>query len=53
MSFELPDQFGWVLLCASLMAFSILLIGFFIPGRVRNNIFTEDYMKRHFGTQHQ
>lgn len=51
--FVLSDQYGWVLVCAAAMAFSLLLVGFFLPGRVRGNAFTEEYMKKHFGTQHQ
>lgn len=51
--FGLSSDYGWVLVCASVMAFSLILIGFFVPGRVRGSTFTEDYMKKNFGSQHQ
>jgi hypothetical protein len=35
------------------MGLSILIIGFAISGRTRSNIFTEEYMKQNFGSEHQ
>jgi hypothetical protein len=42
---DLSPDYGWVLLCATVMGFSILVIGFVIPGRARGQVFTEQYMK--------
>jgi hypothetical protein len=36
----LPNLYGYVLGSAAIMGFSILLIGFFVAGRVRGKIFT-------------
>jgi glutathione S-transferase len=36
-----------------LIAFEVLLIGFFFPGKIRGEIFTEDFMKTHFGDEHK
>jgi hypothetical protein len=47
---NLPNEYGYVLLCAAIMGFSILLVGFFIAGRVRGKIFTEAYLKQNFGS---
>lgn len=49
---NLPPEYGWVLLCAAVMGFSIILIGFLFPGRARGKIFTETYMKQNFGAEH-
>lgn len=38
---SLPDEYGYVLLCAAGMAFSVILIGFLFAGRVRGKIFSE------------
>jgi hypothetical protein len=48
----LSQDYGWVLLVASLMGFSILVIGFLFPGRARSGIFTETFMKENFGSEH-
>ena len=53
MTAMLPDEFGYVLLSAAIMGFSILLVGFFFAGRVRGKVFTEEYMKKNFGSEHQ
>jgi hypothetical protein len=37
----LPNEYGWVLLVAAVMGFSILIVGFAFAGRVRSSIFTE------------
>ena len=49
---SLPNLYGWVLLSACLMGFSILVIGFFFAGRARSRIFSETYMKQNFGKDH-
>ncbi len=49
---SLPNLYGWVLLSACFMGFSILVIGFFFAGRARSRIFSEAYMKENFGKQH-
>lgn len=48
---SLPNLYGWVLLSACFMGFSILIIGFFFAGRARSRIFSEAYMKENFGKQ--
>ena len=35
------------------MGLSILLVGFFFAGRIRNQIFTEQYLKENFGAEHR
>jgi hypothetical protein len=35
------SDYGYVLIVAVLIAFEILLIGFFIPGKMRGEIFNE------------
>jgi hypothetical protein len=44
-AFTLSPEYGWVLLCAAVMGFSILVVGFIFPSRARNQVFTEQYMK--------
>jgi len=36
-----------------LIAFEILLIGFFIPGKLRGELFNEEFMKKYFGEEHK
>jgi glutathione S-transferase len=36
-----------------LIAFEVLLIGFLFPGKIRGEIFTEEFMKTHFADQHK
>ena len=36
-----------------LIAFEILLIGFFIPGKLRGEVFNEEFMKKYFGEEHK
>jgi hypothetical protein len=38
---SLPTEYGYVLLCAAAMGLSVILIGFFFAGKVRNRIFNE------------
>lgn len=52
-SLYITQDYGYVLLCAAVMAFSIILIGFFFPGRARGKIFTEEYLKQNFGAEHK
>lgn len=47
-----PNEFGYVLLAAVILAFECLLIGFLFPGRARSKIFNEDFMKSKFGSIH-
>jgi glutathione S-transferase len=35
------------------IAFEILLVGFLFPGKVRGEIFTEEFMKTNFGDEHK
>jgi uncharacterized membrane protein YecN with MAPEG domain len=46
------NEFGYVLLSVALLAFECILIGFFFPGRVRSQVFTEEFMKSKFGRVH-
>lgn len=46
------NEFGYVLLAAALLAFECILIGFLFPGRVRSQVFTEEFMKSKFGRVH-
>lgn len=52
-TFSLPNEYGYVLLCAAVMGFSVILVGFIFAGRARGKIFTETYMKQNFGAEHQ
>lgn len=45
----IDPTYGYVLLSAAVMAFSIIIIGFAFPGATRNSVFTEEYMKQNFG----
>lgn len=47
--FNLPEDYGWVLLVASIMALSCILIGFIFAGGARSKAFTEEFMKTNFG----
>jgi len=38
---SLAPEYGYVLLCAVGMAFSVILIGFFFAGRIRGKVFSE------------
>ena len=49
----LPDTFGYVLLAAVLLALEVLVIGFAFPGKVRGQVFTEEFLKNNFGEQHK
>lgn len=53
MTFVLPNNYGYVLIVASLIALEIVLIGFLFPGRVREAVFTEEFMKQNFGAEHK
>jgi len=37
---------------ATLFALEILIIGFAFPGRIRGEVFTEEFMKTNFGDIH-
>ena len=49
MQINLQPEYGYVILAAILYSLECLLIGFLVAGRVRNNIFTEEYMKENSG----
>jgi hypothetical protein len=49
----LPPEYGWVLLVAVLYGFECLVVGFGVAGRIRGKVFTEEYMKQNFGSEHQ
>jgi hypothetical protein len=49
----LSADYGYVLIVAVAIAFEILLIGFLFPGKLRGEIFTEDFMKTNFGDDHR
>ncbi len=53
LTFSLSSDYGYVLLASVLLAFELLLIGFLFPGRVRGEVFTEEYMKKNFGEDHR
>lgn len=38
---SLPSEYGYVLVCASVMSLSVILIGFIFAGRIRDKIFNE------------
>lgn len=54
-SFTLPltTDYGYVLIVGVFIAFEVLLIGFLFPGRARGDIFTEEFMKTNFGSEHK
>lgn len=49
----LPNEYGYVLLSAAVMGLSVILVGFIFAGRIRGKIFTEEYMKKNYGSEHQ
>ena len=49
----LPDTYGYVLIVAVVIALEVLLIGFAFPGKIRGEVFTEEYLKNNFGQQHK
>ena len=51
--FVFDPNYGWVLLVASIIAFSIILFSFIFPGRLRKTIFNEEFMKSNFGEAHK
>ena len=48
----LQQNYGYVIIVGVLIGFQVLLIGFLFPGRARGQLFTEEYMKKHFGQEH-
>jgi hypothetical protein len=52
-TFTISTDYGYVLLVGALIAFEILLIGFIFPGRVREEVFSEDFMRKNFGEIHK
>ena len=52
-TFTVSTDYGYVLLVGALIAFEILLIAFIFPGRVREEVFTEDFMRKNFGEIHK
>ena len=51
-SISLSNTYGYVLLAAVIISLEIILIGFFVAGSARS-VFTEEFMKQHFGTIHK
>ena len=50
--YTLPSEYGWVLIVATVLAVELLFIGF-AAGSKRSDIFTEEFMKEHFGEEHR
>ena len=50
---NLSSNYGYVLLVGVLLALEIIFIGFLVAGKARGQIFTEEFMKEHFGEQHK
>jgi hypothetical protein len=48
----LSSDYGYVILVATLLAFEVVMLGSFIPGRMRRIIFNEAFMKEKFGEIH-
>ena len=46
---SLPEEYPWVMLVASVVAFEALLVGFLGPGRLRSEIFSKQFMEENFG----
>ena len=42
---SIPQEYGWVLLCACVMGFTVILIGFIFAHGSRAKVFTEEFMK--------
>ena len=51
--FNLPEEYGWVLLCACIMGLSVILMGFIFASGARSKVFTEDFMNENFGVEHK
>ena len=47
----LPPEYPYVILVAGIIAFEVLLVGFFGPGLVRSKIFSKQFMEENFGRQ--
>ena len=50
---DLADEYGWVLLCSAVMAFSVILVGFIFAGSARTKAFTEEFMRENFNQEHK
>lgn len=53
LNWTLPSEYGYVLIVGVVLAFEVLLIGFLFPGKIRGEIFTEEFMKTNFGDEHK
>ena len=51
MRVSLPAEYPYVMLVAGLVAFEVILMGFFGPGRIRGKIFNQHFMEQNFGSQ--
>ena len=55
MAFELiiEDHFEYVILTTLLISLECIFVGFLGPGMMRSKIFSQDFMKRYFETEHR
>ena len=42
---SISQEYGWVLLCACLMGFTVIIMGFIFAHGARSKVFTEEFMK--------
>jgi glutathione S-transferase len=50
---QLDPNFGLVIISCSLIAFEIMVIGFFVVGRKRSQVFTKSFLKDNFDEEHR
>ena len=50
---EIPEGYEHVLLTAIILSMECLLVGFIAAGKKRASIFSHEYLKENFGSQHQ
>ena len=48
-AYSIPQEYGWVLLSACIMGFSVIIMGFIFAHGARSKVFTEEFMKENFG----
>lgn len=50
---QFDPNFGLVIISCALIAFEIMLIGFFVVGRARSRVFTKQFLKDNFDEEHR
>ena len=45
-----PAEYSFVMLVAGIIAFEVIIVGFFGPARIRGKIFNKHFMEQNFGS---